>query len=208
MDHLSGQSTPVSTQIWKNSSVFDKVLSLFLILSTCICLVCYPWEFLGRPTARAKTYTLSRPSSRNLKLSLWLPHAAWLVCGALGIIQLFLEPSKPESCGKLEQTNPDTVGMGVRIGLMLIMGLTIFSILAGASGYRGETGAKELGITSLASMYHRRATDCCVHSLRFSQAWQSWPATWPSRSEMMTVLASLKPWSSACALTACVQRSP
>jgi hypothetical protein len=172
MDHLSGQSTPVSTQIWTSSSVFDKVLGLFLVSSACVCLVCYPWEFLGRSTVRTRTYSSLRPSRRNLKLSLWLPHAAWLVCGTLGIIQLFLEPSKPESCGKLEGVNPDIVGMGVRVGLMSIMALTIFSILAGASGYHGETGAKELGITSLASTYHRHATDCCMHLLKLFQAWR------------------------------------
>jgi hypothetical protein len=173
MNHLSGQSTPVSTQIWASSSVFDQVLSLFLVLSACVCFVCYPWEFLGRSAVRVRTYSLLRPSPRNLNLSLWLPHAAWLVCGILGMIRLFLEPSKPELCGTLEQANPDIVGMGVRVGIMSIMALTIFSILAGASGYHGETGSKELGITSLASMYPHSATNCCPRLLKMSQAWQS-----------------------------------
>jgi hypothetical protein len=173
MDHLSEQSISVNTHMWASSSIFDKVLSLFLVLSAYVCLVCYPWEFLGRSTVRTRTHSLLRPSPRSLKLSLWLPHAAWLVCGALGIIQLFLEPSKPESCGKLEPPNPDIVGMGVRVGLMSIMGLTVFSILAGASGYHGETGSKELGITSLASMYSCRSMNCCPHLLKMSQAWQS-----------------------------------
>jgi hypothetical protein len=173
MDHLSGKSAPISTQTWASSSVFDKVLSLFLVLSACVCFVCYPWEFLGRSTVRAITYSLLRPNPRNLNLSLWLPHAAWLVCGVLGMIQLFLEPSKPELCGKLEQANPDIVGMGVRVGIMSIMALTLFSVLAGASGYHGETGSKELGITSLASMYPQRATNRCPHLLKISQALQS-----------------------------------
>jgi hypothetical protein len=181
MDHLSGRSTPVSTQIWTNSSVFDKVLSLLLILSAFVCLVCYAWEFFERPTVRARTSFSLRPIPRNPKLSLWLPHAIWLVCGAFGIIQLSLEPSKPESCGKLEQANPDIVGMGVRIGLMSIMSLTILSILAGVSGYHGETRSKKLGITSPASMYPHRAMNCCPHLLKMSQAWQSWPSTWLSR---------------------------
>jgi hypothetical protein len=170
MDRLSEQSTPISTQTWASSSVFDKVLSLFLVLSAGVCSFCYPWEFLGRSTVRARTYSLLRPNPRNLNLSLWLPHAARLVCGVLGMIQLFLEASKPELCGRLEQANPDIVGMGVRVGIMSIMAPTIISALAGASGYHGEMGSKELGITSLASMYPQRATNCCPHLLKMSQA--------------------------------------
>jgi hypothetical protein len=160
LDHLSGQSTrtPISTQIWTSSSAFDKTPGCFLILSACSCLVCYPWEFLGQPTERARSYSLQKSGQRYLKLTLWLPHAAWLVCGVLGTVQLFLEPSKPESCGKLEQPNPDIVGMGVRVGLMSIMSLTVFSIITGACEYRGQTGSKELGVASLSSMYDIPAT--------------------------------------------------
>jgi hypothetical protein len=169
MDHLSGQSTPISTQIWTSSSVFDKVLGLFLVLSACVCLFCYPWEFLARPRKRTRWYSLPKLSQRNLKLSLWLPHAAWLFCGILGIIQLFLEPSKLESCDELEQPNPDIAGMGVRVGLMSIMGLTVLSLIAGACGYRGDTGAKELGAISLAGMYESYAAHCGVHTLNIPQ---------------------------------------
>jgi hypothetical protein len=165
MDYLSGQSTSVSTQIQKSSSVFDKVLCFSLVLSASVCLVCYPWEFLGRPRERARWYSLPKPSQRNLRLSLWLPHVAWLVCGVLGTVQLFLEPSKPDSCGNPEQPNPDIVGMGVRVGLMSIMGLTALSVIAGACEYRGETGSKELGVASLASMYDIPATLWGRHTL-------------------------------------------
>jgi hypothetical protein len=172
MEHLPRQPAVAGPPFWKSSSVLDKTLGLFLVMLSCVCLVCYPWEFLGRPKERARWYSLPKPSQQNLKLSLWLPHAAWLICGILGIIQLFLESSSLESCGELEQPNPDIAGMGVRVGLMSIMGLTILSLIAGAFGYRGDTGAKELGAISLAGMYESHATHRGVCSLTKSQDWQ------------------------------------
>lgn len=139
-------------------------LTIILGLSAFICFVCDVAEFLERPTQLARrvsrwlpSWLPSRPPRSKLKYLILTPPLVWLVCGALGVAQLFMEPSRPvpvggyDKCGIEPTVNPDIGGIGVRISLEMTMGSTLVSILLGAFGYCGETGTKELGAASFIS---------------------------------------------------------
>jgi hypothetical protein len=95
-----------------------------------------------------------RRANYHLALLMDLPTFAWWACSILVFVQIFVKPDiavAQQGCTVKLDVKPDIGGSGVRIALMLMMAMASITLMLGACGYCGETGAKELGIACLVS---------------------------------------------------------